>query len=83
MLLHVVLYKFTDVPKVLDTPFIRAMMEAASNSETSVNFHHTTRSNNSEDSHLLTRRPKNLNSHIALRATRIPSVLGAAALNVG
>jgi hypothetical protein len=28
------------------------MMEAASTSDTSVNFYHTTRSNNPEDSHL-------------------------------
>jgi hypothetical protein len=32
---------------------IALMMEAASNSETSVNFYQTTRHNNPEDSHLL------------------------------
>jgi hypothetical protein len=32
--------------------FIALMMEAASTSETSVNFHQTTWRNNSEDSHL-------------------------------
>jgi hypothetical protein len=39
------------------------MMEAASTSETSVNFYQTTRPNNPEDSHLHTRRRKNLKSH--------------------
>jgi hypothetical protein len=39
------------------------MMEAASTSETSVNFYQTTQRNNPEDSHLLTRRRKNLKSH--------------------
>jgi hypothetical protein len=38
------------------------MMEAASTSETSVNFHQTTRRNNPEDSHLHTRRRENLKS---------------------
>jgi hypothetical protein len=38
-------------------------MEAASTSETSVNFYHTTRSNNPEDSYLHTRRRENLKSH--------------------
>jgi hypothetical protein len=39
------------------------MMEAASISETSVNFDQTTRRNNQEDSHLHTRRHENLKSH--------------------
>jgi hypothetical protein len=39
-------------------------MEAASTSETSVNFSQTTRHNNPEDSHLLTRRCENLKSHL-------------------
>jgi hypothetical protein len=39
------------------------MMEAARTSETSVNFYQTTRRNNSEDSHLHTRRRENLKSH--------------------
>jgi hypothetical protein len=39
------------------------MMEATSTSETSVNFYQTTRRNNSEDSHLHTRRRENLKSH--------------------
>jgi hypothetical protein len=38
------------------------MMEAASTSETSVNFYQTTRRNNSEDSHLHTRRRENQKS---------------------
>jgi hypothetical protein len=39
------------------------MMEAASTSETSVNFYQTTRRNNPEDSHFHTRRRENLKSH--------------------
>jgi hypothetical protein len=42
---------------------IALMMEASSTSETSVNFYQTTRRNNTEDSHLRTRRRKNLKSH--------------------
>jgi hypothetical protein len=42
--------------------FIALMMEAASTSETSVKFYQTTRRNNSEDSHLHTRRRENLKS---------------------
>jgi hypothetical protein len=45
--------------------FIRAialMMEAACTSETSVNFYHTTRRNNPEDSRLHTRRRENIKS---------------------
>jgi hypothetical protein len=38
-------------------------MEAASTSETSVNFYRTTRRNNPEDSHTNTRRRENLKSH--------------------
>jgi hypothetical protein len=40
--------------------FIALVMEAASVSETSVNFYQTTRRNNPEDSHLHTRRRENL-----------------------
>jgi hypothetical protein len=43
---------------------IALMMEAASTSETSVNFYQTTRRNNPEDSHLYTRRRENLKSHM-------------------
>jgi hypothetical protein len=39
------------------------MVEAASISETSVNFYQTTRRNNPEDSHRHTRRRENLKSH--------------------
>jgi hypothetical protein len=42
---------------------ITLMMEAAKTSETSVNFYQTTRRNILEDSHLHTRRRKNLKSH--------------------
>jgi hypothetical protein len=59
------------------------MMEAASTSEASVNFHQTTRRYNPEDSHLHTRRRENLISYLDLRlplendlmcCTRIQSV---------
>jgi hypothetical protein len=40
------------------------MMEAASTSETSVNFYHTTWRNFLKDSHLHTRRRENLKSHL-------------------
>jgi hypothetical protein len=40
------------------------MMEAASASETSVNFYQTTGRNNPEDSRLHNRRRENLKSHI-------------------
>jgi hypothetical protein len=43
---------FTDVSVVLASSIIMAMMEAASTSETSVNFYHTTPRNNPEKSHL-------------------------------
>jgi hypothetical protein len=42
---------------------IALMMEAASTSETLVNFYQTTQCNNPEDSHLHTRRRENLKSH--------------------
>jgi hypothetical protein len=45
---------------------IALMMEAASMSETSVNFYQTARPNNPEDSHLHTRRRENLKSHLRL-----------------
>jgi hypothetical protein len=50
--------KFTNVPKV-PAASIRAMMEAASTFETSVKYQ-TARRNNSEHSHLRTRRRENL-----------------------
>jgi hypothetical protein len=45
---------------------IALMMEAASTSETSVNFYRTTRHYNPEDSHLHTRRRENLKSNFTL-----------------
>jgi hypothetical protein len=48
---------------VFAASIIAVMMEAASTSETSVNFYQITQSNNSEDSHLLTRRRGNLKSY--------------------
>jgi hypothetical protein len=44
------------------------MMEAASTSETSVNFYQATWRNNLEDSHLHTRRRENLKSHNPLQS---------------
>jgi hypothetical protein len=44
--------------------FIALMMEAASTSETLVNFYQTTRRYNPEDSHLHTRRRENLRSSL-------------------
>jgi hypothetical protein len=43
------------------------MMEAASTSETSVNFYETTRRNNPEDIHLHTRHRENPKSEIIIR----------------
>jgi hypothetical protein len=63
MLRPVIWYKVTDVSEVLAASIIRAMMEAASTSETSVNFYQTTRRNISEDSHLHARRREKLKSH--------------------
>jgi hypothetical protein len=42
---------------------MRAIMEAAKTSETSVNFYQTTQRNNPENSHLHTRRRENLKFH--------------------
>jgi hypothetical protein len=42
---------------------VALMMEAASASEMPVNFYQTTRRNDTEDSHLHTRRRENLRSH--------------------
>jgi hypothetical protein len=58
---------FTDVSEVLAACIIRAMMEAASISETSVNFYQTIRRNNPEDSHLHTRRRPGTDLKIFLR----------------
>jgi hypothetical protein len=43
---------------------ITLMMEAARTSETLLNFYHTTRRYNPEDSHLHTHRRENLESYI-------------------
>jgi hypothetical protein len=51
---------------VLAASIFRVMMEAASTSETLVNFYHTTRLNNPEDSHLHIRRRENLKSHLEI-----------------
>jgi hypothetical protein len=52
------------VEEVLAASIIRTIaLEAASTSETSVNYYQTTRRNNPEDSHLHTRRRENLKSH--------------------
>jgi hypothetical protein len=49
----VVWHKFTDILEVHAVSIVRALMvEAASTSETSVNFYQTTRRNNPEDNHL-------------------------------
>jgi hypothetical protein len=52
LLRRVVWYKFTDISEVLASFIIRAMMEAASTSETSVNFYQTARRKNPVNSHL-------------------------------
>jgi hypothetical protein len=54
---------FTDISEVLAASIIALMMEAASTSETLVNFYKTTRLCNPEDSHLHTRLRENLKSH--------------------
>jgi hypothetical protein len=52
----------TNVSEVLAASII-GLKEAANTSETSVNFYQTTRRNNPEDSHLLTRCRENVKSH--------------------
>jgi hypothetical protein len=54
----------TDISEVLAVSINRAMMEAASTSEMSVNFYQATGRNNPEDSHLYTRHRENLKSHV-------------------
>jgi hypothetical protein len=65
----VVWEKYTDVSEMLTAFIIKAiiflMMEAASTSETSVNFYQTTRRNNPEDSHLHNFRRENLKYHLS------------------
>jgi hypothetical protein len=66
LLRHVVWEKFTDISEVLAASIIRAvialMMEAASTSETSVNFCQTAQRNNPEDSRPHTHRHEKLKS---------------------
>jgi hypothetical protein len=52
MLCRFVWWKFTYVSEMLAASIMRPMMEAASTSETSVNFYKTTQHNIPEDSHL-------------------------------
>jgi hypothetical protein len=52
LLCRVVWQKFTAASEVLAASTIALMMEAASTSETSINFYYTTRRNNPEDSNL-------------------------------
>jgi GrpB-like predicted nucleotidyltransferase (UPF0157 family) len=56
----------TDVSKVRTASIIRAMMEAASTSETSVNVYQTTGRYNPEFSHFHIRRREKLKSHVAI-----------------
>jgi hypothetical protein len=58
--------KLNDVSEVVTASIIRAMMEAVSTSDVSVNFYETTRLNFPEDSHLHTRRRENLKSHLVI-----------------
>jgi hypothetical protein len=51
------------------------MKEAASTSETPVNFYHTTRLSDPEDSHLHTRRRENLKSQLFTLFHRMNHVL--------
>jgi hypothetical protein len=71
LLRRVVWWKFTGVSQMLAASIIRVMSKpradyssAASTSETSVNFHQTTRRNIPEDSHLYTHRHENLKFRI-------------------
>jgi hypothetical protein len=57
------LVKFTDISEVLAASIIRAMMEAASTSETSVIFYQIALCNTLEDSYLHIRCHENLKSH--------------------
>jgi hypothetical protein len=50
---------------------IALMMEAASSSETSVNFYQSTQLNNPEDSRLKTRRRENLKSYLLAGSVRL------------
>jgi hypothetical protein len=54
----------TNVSEALTASIIRATIEAVSTSETLLNFYQTTQRKILEDSHLRTRRPENLKSHL-------------------
>jgi uncharacterized membrane protein YfhO len=60
---HTVWKKFTSISEVVAASIIRAMMEAASISETVVNFYQTTRCNSPEDT-LAAMRTWNLMYHL-------------------
>jgi hypothetical protein len=64
MLRRSVWQRFTDVSEVLTASIIALTMEAASTSDTSVNFYKTERRNIPEDSNLHNRRRENLKSHL-------------------
>jgi hypothetical protein len=50
--------------RAMNNRIIALIMEAASTSETSINYYQTTRRNSPGDSHLHTRRSENLKSHV-------------------
>jgi hypothetical protein len=54
---------------------IAQMMDAASTSETSVNFYQTTRRNIPEDSHLHTRCRENLKSHLITYGLKFTDII--------
>jgi hypothetical protein len=66
MLRCILWQKLTDVSEVLTASIIKAIiaLETVRTSETSVNFYHSTWRNILEDSHIHTRRRKNLKSHL-------------------
>jgi hypothetical protein len=59
-----VVVPFTDVSEVSTASLNALMMEAASTTETSVNFYQTTRRYNPEDNHRCTHRLENLKSYL-------------------
>jgi hypothetical protein len=60
---------FTNVSEGLAASIIALMIETARTSKTSVNFYHTTRRYNSEDSHLRAHRRENLRSYVDAHCT--------------
>jgi hypothetical protein len=63
------LVKFANISELLAASIIRAMMEAASTSEASVNYYQIIRRNNPEDSHFHTRRHEKLKSSLHFSVT--------------